>query len=153
MWHKATYCCVVALSVLLLLPACKKGKIVAERVVVDKQELDIQRQVILDNIVQQEAMLVNIPIPLYDERILPQALDFLESETSVLGYSSSLIVQQLIDFFMSQMELYGWKHLVSFESNETILIFENPYSYACISLKHTAEQKTLIFIYTKRADL
>jgi len=140
-------CCVIILS------SCKKHEIQKEQTpVIETQGYDYQKAIILDKIIQQESMLVTIPLPLYDERILPTSLDFCEKETITLGYKSPFAVEQAIDFFMNQMERYGWKHVVSFENNKSLLFFENPDSYCCIVIKPLHSFKSIIIIYIKRAS-
>jgi hypothetical protein len=78
----------------------------------------------LDLIIQQEAMLVDIPIPLFDARIIPSSSDFNESDT--------------IDFFLNQMERLGWKHLVLFEGEESLLQFKSPDRYCTVVIKSSA---------------
>lgn len=107
---------------------------------------------ILDRVMQQEAMLVNIPLPLYDERILPVSCDSDDTSSIRLGYKSPLTSLLAIDFFMNQMERYGWRHLVSFEGQESILQFENPDCYCTIVIKSLEKDGSFVFIYMKRAS-
>lgn len=149
-------CVIVVFCAVVLLPSCTKRSVQKERVDViggGAHELESQRLVILDKVIQQEALLGNVPIPLYDERILPTSLDAFEKETIVLGYKSTLSVSQLIDFFMNQMERYGWRHVVTFENDKTILFFENPDSYACVEVQVLENFGSTIFVYTKGASL
>src|SRR5579864_6242602 len=152
------YCSVVLLVCGVLLPSCAKKRSEKEQgfSTVDQQQehLDLQRQkdLILQRVIEQEAMLINIPIPLYDERVLPASLDDGESHTIVLCYKSPLNLQQLCDFFMSQMERLGWKHLVSFDSYEKHIIFENPDSYCLIMIKEADQRSSFISLYIKRAS-
>jgi hypothetical protein len=143
-------CCIVMIC--LFLSSCTKQQhlqqAAASSVVPDEQQ-DHYR----DMIVQQEAMLVDIPIPFYDERI-----NFFEpvadnSDTLVFGYKSPLSRQQAIDFFMSHMERLGWKHMVSFEGEESLLQFESPDRFCTVVIKKSDVQSgSLIFIYIKRAS-
>jgi len=107
---------------------------------------------LIDNIIKQEAMLVNIPLPLYDERILPSSLDTVDRDVIVLGYKSSLTPSQIIDFFLSQMERYGWKQLVLFAGFESILQFKNPDFYCTILVRSLEKNFSSIFIYMKRTS-
>ena len=145
--------CVTIICLIFIFSSCKKHEIQKEQIlVIETQEYDYQKALILDKIIQQEAMLVTIPIPLYDERILPTSFDFCEKETITLGYKSPFAVEQAIDFFMNQMERYGWKHIISFENNKSLLLFENPDSYCCIVIKPLNSYKSIIIIYIKRAS-
>lgn len=107
---------------------------------------------ILERVIQQEAMLVNIPLPLYDERILPVSYNDDDTSLIKLGYKSPLSLQQAIDFFMNQMERYGWRHLISFEGQESILQFENPDCYCTVVIKLRENNGSFVFIYMKRAS-
>lgn len=111
---------------------------------------------LMDSISQQEAMLVDIPIPLYDCRILPTMCDEIDRDTLVFGYKSPLSYNQAVEFFMSQMERYGWRHLVSFDSCvETIMQFNSPDRYCTVVIKKSASESEClsIFIYIKRAGI
>ena len=142
---------------LLLFPSCARKQKVEKKqqsvATVDFNYIDQQKEAILEKIIYQEAMLTNIPIPLYDKRILPDSLDFFEHDaTTILGYSSSLDSSFIVDFFMNQMERYGWKHLVSFDHKDMILIFENPDSYCLIKIKPQPRQGTSFFVYIKKSE-
>ena len=104
-------------------------------------------------IVQHEAMLVDIPIPLYDERIIIPLSDNSEGGTLVFGYKSSLSCEQIIDFFLTQMERLGWKHLVTFDGIESLLQFESPDRYCTVVVKKSGLSYSSLFIYLKKASL
>jgi hypothetical protein len=142
----------IAIVSIIIFSSCAKRSVQNHENMSNNQECEYQKKIILDMVTQQEAMLVNIPIPLYDKRILPTSLDIIEKDTIVLGYESTLTLQLLITFFMSQMEWYGWKHIVSFENKENILFFENPDSHCCIIITPSEIDASSIFIYIKRAS-
>jgi hypothetical protein len=98
-------------------------------------------------------MLVDIPIPLYDERIIIPLSDIFEGGTLAFGYKSPLSCEQAINFFITQMERLGWKHLVTFEGIESILQFESPDRYCTVIIKAHELSHSLIFIYLKKASL
>ncbi len=137
----------------LLFSSCTKQHSYRQKKSVE-QLFDKGQDTILDTIIQQEAMLVDIPIPLYDERIIPSSPHAIESDTLIFGYKSPLSHRQAIDFFVNQMERLGWKHLVSFEGIESLLQFESPNRYCTIVIKNLANQlsSSCIFIYIKRAS-
>ncbi|HSC25445.1 MAG TPA: hypothetical protein VLB80_04500 [Candidatus Babeliales bacterium] len=143
----------IVMFCLLLLPSCTKRY---------KCHQPITHDVVIDNcysknlaiVVQQEAMLVDISIPFYNERIIPVSCDISESDTLVFGYRSPLSCTQAIDFFNNQMERSGWKHLVSFNGVETIMQFASPNRYCTIVIKNsTLPLNSDIFIYIKRASI
>lgn len=111
------------------------------------------RQDIIDTIVKQEAMLVDIPIPIYDEHIISVCDTSIKSDVLVFAYKSPLSRIQAQDFFMTQMERLGWQHLVSFETVELILQFSTPDRYCTVIIKNTDSQSLSsdIFIYIKKA--
>jgi len=136
----------------LLLSSCTKQSSYRQKKGIEQSVDNIQVNR-LDLIIQQEAMLVDIPIPLFDERIIPLSSDTIESDTLSFGYKSPLSRDQVIDFFLKQMERLGWKHLVSFESTETLLQFKSPDRYCTIVIKnYSSLTSSSIFIYIKRAS-
>lgn len=143
--------CCIAVMVCLFLSSCTKHQPVQQKSDTDRHQASAHN-IILDSIAQQEAMLIDIPIPFYNERILPS--DYCtQSDTLVFGYKSPLVLAQAIDFFMQQMERYGWQHLVSFEAGDVILQFASPDRYCTIVIKdHEKEQHSSIFIYIKKAS-
>jgi len=136
----------------LLLSSCTKQSSYRQKKGIE-QSVGNNQDNRLDLIIQQEAMLVNIPIPFFDERIIPLSSDTVESDTLLFGYKSPLSRDQVIDFFLKQMERLGWKHLVSFESTEALLQFKSPDRYCTIVIKNSSSLlSSSIFIYIKRAS-
>lgn len=139
------------LLVCFIFSACSKRSALNKHDNDNQQDSSLQ-SMILERVIQQEAMLVNIPIPLYDERILPVSYNFDDISLIKLGYKSPLSPRQAVDFFMHQMERYGWRHLVSFEAHESILQFENPDCYCTIIVGSLEPNGSSVFIYMKRAS-
>ena len=144
-------CCMIMFC--LLFSSCTKQHSYWQKKSVG-QLSDNNQDTILDTIIQQEAMLVDVPIPLFDERIIPSPSYKVESDTLIFGYKSPLSSDQAIDFFLTQMERLGWEHLVSFTAEESLLQFESPDRYCTIIIKHAEHSvpSSLIFIYIKRAS-
>lgn len=136
----------------LLLSSCTKQQSRQHKKSVT-QLADKAQNSLLDMIVQHEAMLVDVPIPLYDERIIIPLSDNSEGGTLVFGYKSPLSCEQAIIFFITQMERLGWKHLVTFEGIESILQFESPDRYCTVVVKNSVLSHSSIFIYLKKASL
>jgi hypothetical protein len=135
----------------LLLPSCIKQQSNQQKknpVVVSDDAQNFQ-----DEIVLKEAMLVDVPIPLYDERIMLPSSDNAEDGTLVFGYKSPLSREQASDFFVMQMERLGWEHLVTFEGAELILQFESPDRYCTVIIKNSELSHSSIFIYLKKASV
>jgi hypothetical protein len=120
----------------------------------ENQHKHQQNNKLLESIIQQEAMLVDIHIPLYDERIIPVLCDEVERDTLVFGYKSPLELSQAVGFFISQMERYGWRHLVSFEvCYKSILQFKSPDRYCTVVIEQfDSQSSSSIFIYIKRTS-
>jgi hypothetical protein len=146
------YCLMIVLC--LLFSSCAKQQINTSTSVEEQPDAQ-QNNALLDTIIQQEAMLVDVPIPLYDERIIPSSHNETESDTLVFGYKSPLTHGQAVEFFINQMERYGWRHLVLFDVYaESILQFKSPDRYCTIIIKQLKDELdgSSIFIYIKRAS-
>jgi hypothetical protein len=150
--ERKLYYCVIVMCIFVLPSCVKRSTKKGQPVLTTDSLIDYQKSVILEKVIQQETMLVNIPIPLYNERILPTSLDSLEKSTIVLGYMSPLTIQQAQDFFVGQMERYGWRHIVLFENVKILLFFENPETYCSILIKPSEKVGSVICIYIKRAS-
>lgn len=137
----------------LFLSSCTKHQPSQQKNNIDQALIDNQKK-ILDTIIQQEAMLIDVPIPLYDERIIPSGDYSPESDTLVFGYKSPLSCAQAQDFFMNQMERYGWQHLVSFNTTESLLQFSSPDRYCTVIIKNDNHNSShsRIFIYIKKSE-
>lgn len=134
----------------LLLSSCTKQHSSQQKKGIESPVSNVQDNR-LENIIQQEAMLIDIPIPLFDERIISSSSDIIESNTLMFGYKSPLSRAEAIDFFLKQMERLGWKHLVLFEGEESLLQFKSPDRYCTIVIKSFASSlNSSIFIYIKK---
>ncbi len=105
----------------------------------------------ITSVFQQEAMLVDIPIPLYDERILVQGKHSqAEQNATMLGYRSSLLSDDIIEFYMQEMERLGWRQVKVFKGIESLLQFESPGRLCTISVRENKKRraKTDILIFT-----
>ena len=133
----------------LFLSSCTKRNVSQQQKSIDFVINDDQDKR-LDFIIQQEAMLIDIPIPFFDERIILPSSQ-VEDGTLVFGYKSPLSYNQAMDFFSNQMERLGWKHIVSFEGTEIILQFKSPDRF-CTIIINKSESHSSIFIYLKKAS-
>jgi hypothetical protein len=115
--------------------------------------VDDSHNELVNIIMQREAMLVDIPIPLYDERIILPSSVISEDGTLVFGYKSPLSCEQATSFFITQMERLGWKHLVTFDGIESLLQFESPDRYCTVVIKENDVSHSSIFIYLKKASI
>jgi hypothetical protein len=143
----------IALLLFFFLSGCSKKSLEKKKITdIDLAHDSFEyKQTVMDTIIQQEAMLVNVPLPLYDERIILDS-SFDEDQGVVLGYKSPLTVEQVIAFFMNEMERYGWKHLVTFYSSESILQFQSPHFYCTVLTQSLENRYSRIIIYMKKAS-
>lgn len=144
----------VALLLIFFLSGCISKKQSGKKIAMDVDYVHdsiAHKQVVMNTIIQQEAMLVDVPLPLYDERIILDSNPD-EDQGIILGYKSSLTVAQVISFFMNEMERYGWKHLITFYATESILQFQSPHSYCTILTQSLENRYSRIIIYMKKAS-
>ncbi len=138
---------------LLLLGSCSKNNHVISQQSKKNWQTKNNRLPI-DVVQQQEAMLVDIPIPLYDERLPAYDPDAdSKNNTIMLGYKTSLTVDNVIEFYTQQMERLGWNHVKLFKGSESLLQFESPDRLCTISvrprLKRSSGTNIFIFIGAK----
>ncbi len=113
----------------------------------------------IDVAFQQEAMLIDVPIPLYDERIAVYSQETLpESNSIILGYRSSLDLQNIVRFYTGQMDRLGWQQIKVFSGLESLLQFESPDRLCTVSIRPSAKKRgcsdIIIFIGVKeKGDL
>jgi hypothetical protein len=86
------------------------------------------------NIQRQEAALLDIAIPTYQER-LPIYCEDQYTGQVVLGYHSDCAPEDHRQFFHEQMERYGWNLRREFKGSELFLEFEKPTRSCAVSLR------------------
>ncbi len=107
---------------------------------------------------QQEAKLVDVPIPLYDERLSVEVSDSNRQDNTILGYRSSLTVTAIIDFYVHEMERLGWRQLALFQGTESLVQFESPERLCSISIRPSdiqlrqAHTDVVIFVGRKQVS-
>lgn len=109
----------------------------------------------LDSVYQQEAMLADIPVPLYDQRILlDNTYGSTEQNAIVLGYKSTLSLEEIIQFYAAEMERLGWWQLMIYKGPESLLNFEKPGRLCTISIRfHNKKSKYQeIFVFSGAKD-
>jgi len=106
---------------------------------------------------QQEAKLVDVPMPLYDKRLSVVSNDSDTEDNTILGYRSSLSADVIIDFYVHEMERLGWQQLKLFQGTESLIQFESPERLCSISirssdiqLKHVTGTDVIIFVGKKQ---
>ena len=109
---------------------------------------DVEVFVSGDESYHQELMLADVPIPLYDSHLFAPYFDQ-SSEDVLLGYQTSLAVDQLVHFYDQEMERLGWKLIKLFQTHETVMCYETPYRICIVSLRpHEQLLQTDLFIFT-----
>jgi hypothetical protein len=86
------------------------------------------------DIERQEAALLDIAIPPYQER-LPLFCEDLYTGQVVLGYHSDCELEDHGKFFHEQMERYGWNLRREFKGPELFLEFEKPTRSCSVSIR------------------
>jgi len=107
---------------------------------------------------QQEAKLIDIPIPLYEKWLSMEVDDSNSQDTTIFGYHSLLSETALIDFYLHEMERLGWRQLAFFQGTESLLQFESPERLCSISIrsigkqvKNTTQADVVIFVGRKQS--
>jgi hypothetical protein len=92
----------------------------------------------------QEAAILDIPIPLYTQR-LPIITNDQHGSQVMLGYYSAIEPSSLITLYQEQMEQYGWHLARSFIGTESLLHFEKPTKACSVSIRprNTLFNKTM----------
>jgi len=101
---------------------------------------------------QQEAKLVDIPVPL---NVKPLSV-FFDNEKAgfadsvMLGYTTDQSLDEIADFYQQGMERHGWRCLTSFSGVEYLMHFAKPNRFCSISLRSHAGKRadSGIFIVT-----
>ena len=124
---------VVLVSVILILSGCTKkvvqsANLRSEKLTYKKKNFDA-----LD-IERQEAALLDIAIPTYQQR-LPIFCEDQYTGQVVLGYQSDATPEDHSRFFHEQMERYGWNLKREFKGSELFLEFEKPTRSCVYSLR------------------
>ena len=106
---------------------------------------------ILAVIAEQEAKLMDVPIPL-DARPLVSYFDESDEKGCSLGYTSDTSQEEVAFFYTQEMERLGWLQTVACETVESILIFEKPGRFCIVSLRpasrFTGSKRLTILLFT-----
>ena len=92
---------------------------------------------------EELAKIHDIPFP---SQVKPMRL-LLSDTQLVLTYVSSLSISEVLDFFTSGMEYWGWETLGSVTALESCLIFSKPTKICAITLRKE-EQMTRVTLFT-----
>lgn len=85
---------------------------------------------------QKEAKLSDIPIPISSEPLI-EYFKFKNSSKGeiVLGYSSSMDIDSVVDFYNQEMEFLGWESGSFFNGIEKLMLFKKPSRLCSISIR------------------
>ncbi len=105
--------------------------------------------VVTDEQYVQEAMLIDIPIPLYTHCLFVSVKED-EKNDVVLGYQTPVSTEELIHFYTYEMERFGWIQTKFFQCNEQLMCYETPSRICIISLRKSVQQTGHVdlFIFT-----
>lgn len=95
---------------------------------------------------EQEAKLVNIPIPFGSKPLAHFVEHIQESELVMLGYENEMPAKDLYNFYIQEMERLGWQQKSSFAGPEYFLLFTRPGKTTAISIRPSTPN-TEIIIY------
>lgn len=122
------YLRVVILVGLILLPSCSK-----------KHEYDTSCQSSgIDTFREQEAKLIDIPIPFGSKPLKRFIESMQESEQIMLGYETEMSIDALHHFYVQEMERLGWQQKGVCRGPEQFLLFNRPGKISMVSIRpHT----------------
>jgi hypothetical protein len=118
------------------LTGCVKEKSESKKYVLKNSYSAVHKKVVFDpsDIERQEAALLDIAIPPYQER-LPLFCEDQYTGQVVLGYYSDCKPEDQRTFFHEQMERYGWNLRREFKGPELLLEFEKPTRSCAVSIR------------------
>lgn len=119
----------------LLMPGCAKKEDVssASNRYLKKKSRN-KKENTIDTIRLQEAKLSDIPIPL-SSRPIPYYFDAQQSAI-MLGYNDAVLsLQELVTFYMQEMERLGWEIKEQFYGYESQLRFKKPDRSCIVSIR------------------
>ncbi|OGB83429.1 hypothetical protein A3F66_00170 [candidate division TM6 bacterium RIFCSPHIGHO2_12_FULL_32_22] len=61
--------------------------------------------------------------------------------------------EDLVKFYQENLEIYGWKSIVEFDTKDNILVYEKPHKYLCLIIRDTKLKDVLQLVaYFKDKD-
>ncbi len=143
----------VLLSIMVVASGCRQRRLITKSLFVSSgtisQSTEIEKQQLLQQIKQQEAKLIDVSIPL---NATPLSEYYIASKNNTqaisLGYSTSLTVLELLDFYTIEMEHFGWRNVARSEGKEELLFYQKPYNYCAISLRPNLDNTTIVILTT-----
>jgi hypothetical protein len=136
--------------ILACVPACTKRSSIQKQYHTDEQ-INVQQKYDIDFVRQQEARLIDIPIPLHAK---PEPkycwIDEAESASVMLSYTFVTSPHDIASFYIKEMERSGWDQIMCLDACEYMLIFEKPGRVCSISLRpvNSLPENNLLIICT-----
>ncbi len=84
---------------------------------------------------EQEAKLIDIPIPFGSKPLKRYTEQIQESENIMLGYENEMPANALQNFYVQEMERFGWQQEALCTGPEFVLLFSRPGKISIISLR------------------
>ncbi len=108
---------------------------------------------------QQEAKLVDIPVPLgsvpcvanyhISEYVPEQA----HADEVMLAYDSQLSLSDIKDFYKQEMERLGWCNIATYEQSESLFLFKKPDRLCAVSVRpYQHQNKAAIIIFSGKKE-
>jgi hypothetical protein len=92
-----------------------------------------------------QAKLYDIPFPLsLDLVFASQPTAEQQAQQIVLGYKTTLNLNQIAQFYAIEMELLGWKLTKAFKDSEYLFIFKKPQKTCAISMRVQTNKKNAV---------
>jgi hypothetical protein len=95
---------------------------------------------------EQEARLIDIPIPFGSKPLKRFTEQAQASERIMLGYENEMPACALYNFYVQEMERLGWQQEFTFNGPEFFLLFSRPGNVSAISIRpHTTNSEIIIY--------
>jgi hypothetical protein len=95
---------------------------------------------------EEQAKIQDIPFP---SQIKPQKLLFTQSQIA-FSYETSLSREELVEFFGTGMDYWGWEQLGTIEAAESCLLFSKPSKLCAILLRDEDQMRWVTFFITHK---
>ncbi len=106
----------------------------------------------LQDLYIEKAMFIDLPFP--SDVSLYQISQNIRADRAVIGFTSALSDQDLLRFYNSEMELYGWENSEAITGpEESVLIFKKPYKINIISICKLGSGKNKVVVTISRISL
>lgn len=137
--------CAVCVAALCMLPACRQEG--------SKKNSSAAQVTKRKRVIEQEAQLVDVPVPIGAQAVSADAQEGLFSSTSMLTYTTQQVPDRLAEFYRQEMERLGWQHGARFNGAEQLLYFEKPGRFCVVSIRPAVKKGHLLVITTGRKEL